>query len=181
MARIIVPATLAGVVACCVVLHIQRARVARATKHMSNAVNDSTGGMPPAHTGVHEVVNTEEEGYLKLLQSEDSKERHMALIYFGERKSKRAFPHLIRALDDEVPSIRGRAAWALGEIGDRAAVRPIVTALKRSCKETMDDPLARDDFLVAMFVALETLTGERFGYDLEKWEAYVRENKDKLP
>ena len=43
-------------------------------------------------------------------------------VALGNCKSPQAVPALTRALEDEEPFVRGHVAWALGEIGDRAAV-----------------------------------------------------------
>ncbi|HKY08406.1 MAG TPA: tRNA epoxyqueuosine(34) reductase QueG, partial [Candidatus Binatia bacterium] len=43
-------------------------------------------------------------------------------VALGNLKCREAVPELVRVLDDEEPLVRGHAAWALGEIGDRAAL-----------------------------------------------------------
>jgi HEAT repeat protein len=39
---------------------------------------------------------------------------------------KEALPAIIKLLYDEVPSVRSRAAWALGKIGDMKAMEPLI-------------------------------------------------------
>lgn len=43
-------------------------------------------------------------------------------VALGNTKSPEAVPALIRALNDDEPLVRGHAAWAMGEIGDSAAL-----------------------------------------------------------
>lgn len=40
-----------------------------------------------------------------------------AAVALGNSRDRRAVPHLIAALDDRKPLVRGHAAWALGELG----------------------------------------------------------------
>ncbi len=51
-------------------------------------------------------------------------------VALGNTKSPDAVPALIRALNDEEPLVRGHAAWALGEIGDRAAISALRTRMQ---------------------------------------------------
>jgi epoxyqueuosine reductase len=46
-------------------------------------------------------------------------------VALGNCKSPEAVPDLIGALDDEEPLVRGHAAWALGEIGNEAALHAL--------------------------------------------------------
>jgi epoxyqueuosine reductase len=46
-------------------------------------------------------------------------------VALGNLKAQEAVPELIRLLDDEEPLVRGHAAWALGEIGDPAALKAL--------------------------------------------------------
>lgn len=142
-----------------------------------------TEEQPQTKASDDSIVSAEDR-LLKQLQSNDEAERHTAIICCGKQKCRKAFPGLVRALDDEELPLRGWAAWALGEIGDKAAVRPIIAALKKSSKQAMADPyypVANHNFLGDMFRALETLSGEHFGDDLAKWDAYVRQQGNKLP
>jgi HEAT repeat protein len=60
----------------------------------------------------------------KLVQSD----RYYAVHLFGELKSPRAVDVLLPLLDDG--DINYKVAWALGEIGDRRAIQPLIAALK---------------------------------------------------
>jgi len=44
-----------------------------------------------------------------------------AAVALGNSRDERAVPHLIAALDDRKPLVRGHAAWALGRLGGDAA------------------------------------------------------------
>jgi HEAT repeat protein len=62
-------------------------------------------------------------------------DRYYAVHLLGALKSARAVPILIPLLGD--PDINYNVAWALGEIGDRRAIQPLIAALKDR------DPLMR--------------------------------------
>jgi epoxyqueuosine reductase len=51
-----------------------------------------------------------------------------AAVALGNSRDARAVPHLVAALDDRKASVRGHAAWALGELGG-ADARAALTAL----------------------------------------------------
>jgi HEAT repeat protein len=55
-------------------------------------------------------------------------DRYYAVHLFGELKDPRAVSWLLPLLDD--PGINYKIAWALGEIGDRRAIRPLMAALR---------------------------------------------------
>ena len=55
--------------------------------------------------------------------------RAQAAERIGVAGSTRATPRLVAALEDEVPEVRIRAATALGLVGGRVAIRPLVRAL----------------------------------------------------
>jgi len=44
-----------------------------------------------------------------------------AAVALGNSRDERAVPHLVAALDDRKPLVRGHAAWALGRLGGDAA------------------------------------------------------------
>jgi HEAT repeat protein len=67
--------------------------------------------------------------FLKRLQSARWWRRAEAAENLGLAGATRATPQLTAALADDVPEVRLRAAKALGEIGGRAAVLPLVGAL----------------------------------------------------
>ncbi len=49
--------------------------------------------------------------------------RRNACIVLGNRRDARAVPALAAALSDPDPTVRGQAAWALGQIGDARAIQ----------------------------------------------------------
>jgi epoxyqueuosine reductase len=61
-------------------------------------------------------------------------------VALGNIKSAEAIPALRRALDDEEALVRGHAAWALGQIGSRAAVDGLLQRL-----EVERDAAVRDE------------------------------------
>lgn len=54
-----------------------------------------------------------------------------AAVALGNSRDVRAIPHLIDALDDRKPLVRGHAAWALGELGGDDARRALQRLLER--------------------------------------------------
>ncbi|MFN3699646.1 MAG: HEAT repeat domain-containing protein, partial [Dictyoglomus sp.] len=97
--------------------------------------------------------------------------------------------------------VRGAAAKALGEIKDKRAVEPLISALKDedwyvreaaayALGEIGDsravEPLIsalKDKDEIFQFVAKEALkkiTGMDFGIDYEKWNKWWQENKEKF-
>src|SRR5262245_24584909 len=55
-------------------------------------------------------------------------EKIAAVDFFGNNKNSLAIPLLIQCLSDESACLRAHSAWALGEIGDKAAIRPLIIA-----------------------------------------------------
>jgi hypothetical protein len=102
-----------------------------------------------------------------------AEERMHAAHRLGKMKSKEAVPALICALNDRSQSVRGWSAWALGEIGDEAAIDPLIIAM-----ETCIPLLAEDHFLEQtrcldeFDAALEKLSGHDFGLDTERWRKW---------
>jgi len=64
------------------------------------------------------------------LKLADARSRQSAALFLGRLKSLKAVPHLIEALKDERTNVQHAAAWALGQIGDPAAVEPLRLALR---------------------------------------------------
>ena len=94
-------------------------------------------------------------------------------------KTKRAVDAVIERLDDANELVRIEAAKALGEIGEKKAVPPLIGML---------DPDAESNFLASATKALCKLTGEKNEYKsddsdeeradvLEEWQAWWEENK----
>jgi HEAT repeat protein len=76
------------------------------------------------------VSEAEVDRLIYLLRGRDSTLRHAASQALGELRVRRAVPVLIQALkgDRTVWNLADSAAWALGEIGDPAAVEPLLAA-----------------------------------------------------
>jgi HEAT repeat protein len=111
---------------------------------------------------------------MNLLRKGSLDEQISAALYFGEQKDARAVPVLIACLDNADSTLRSYAAWALGEIGDRAAIRPLIAVLQR--EDRLGDQLTSDRGAFAdMYLALERLTGQSFGLDTARWVAYGKQ------
>jgi HEAT repeat protein len=110
------------------------------------------------------------------LQTGGPAEKVDAARRLGESKAKSAVPQLIRALNDKNQHVRSWAAWALGEIKDTRAIDPLVRPLEKHLR------LAKTDYahletkcINAMYLALESITGKKYGWDIEKWKSYQKE------
>jgi HEAT repeat protein len=55
-------------------------------------------------------------------------DRYYAVLLLGQLKDPRAFDMLVPLLDDA--EINYQVAWALGEIGDRRAIQPLIAVLR---------------------------------------------------
>ena len=82
---------------------------------------------------------------------------------------KTAVPALIKALKDKDFRVCGYAARALGEIGDRSAVPALISALGDK----------KDQVRTKAANALKEITGQSFGKDISKWNAWWKKNKGK--
>ncbi|RJO61637.1 HEAT repeat domain-containing protein [candidate division WS5 bacterium] len=104
--------------------------------------------------------------FIDALSDENEIVREAAVIVQRIVKDKRAVPQLINRLRDPSKEVRAEAAWALKEIGDKSAVGALI--------ETIDDK----EILVRIRVesALESITGQKFGEDIEKWKKWLEEN-----
>jgi epoxyqueuosine reductase len=66
-------------------------------------------------------------------------------VALGNWASPEAVPALVRALEDDEPLIRGRAAWALGRIGTVDAVEAL-----RGRAEVEEDGWVREEIAPAL-------------------------------
>ncbi|MFB3787857.1 MAG: tRNA epoxyqueuosine(34) reductase QueG [bacterium] len=66
-------------------------------------------------------------------------------VALGNTRDARAVPVLANALRDPEPLIRGHAAWALGEIGGKTALRELVEARRGE-----EEPYVRDEIETAL-------------------------------
>ena len=104
---------------------------------------------------------------IKATADPDAAVRAHAALALASIKSDFATPTLSsRSLFDEDLHVRYNAALALGEIGDRAAVAPLIEALKDRESQVRK----------AAATSLVKLTGKNFGQNAERWRRYVRDN-----
>ena len=68
-----------------------------------------------------------------------------AAVALGNSRDARAVPHLVAALEDRKPLVRGHAAWALGELGGAQATEALERLLERE-----NDPWVRDEARAAV-------------------------------
>lgn len=61
-----------------------------------------------------------------LLYNADEHELQMAIWILGELKAIKALPEIINILAHDLPDIRQNAAYAIGNIGDRNAIEPLI-------------------------------------------------------
>ncbi len=89
-----------------------------------------------------------------------------ALAMIGEP----SFEPLIQALrDDKLQDLQG-VAWALGKMGDRRAISPLITFLSKGYANQTHERTAASQ-------ALYTLTGQAFGEDVDQWESWWKKQK----
>ena len=115
-------------------------------------------------------VNDEEGGHQALipaLEDESVRVREAAAGVLGEvGPEEGVVPALIQALG-EVQSIRGKAAWAMREIGPEA--REAVPALIRALGDETES------VRVAAVEALKAITDQDFGEDANRWQQWWEE------
>jgi HEAT repeat protein len=79
------------------------------------------------------------------------------------------------AIEDKNQYVRAWAAWALAEIGDRTSVAPLVQALEKNLKLAEHDMLMNESKSIPdLYLALESITGQKHGFDVEKWKEYLK-------
>jgi epoxyqueuosine reductase len=66
-----------------------------------------------------------------------------AAIVLGNQRAEQALPALVRGLSDDEPVVRDAAAWALGQIGGRAAVAALESRLKIEADPDVRQAIAR--------------------------------------
>lgn len=75
-----------------------------------------------------ELAATPDEPLVVLLSGSDLRRRDLAMRTLAERRSTRAVPALLERLRDPDREVQLRAVAALAQIGDRAAVAPLIEA-----------------------------------------------------
>ena len=115
---------------------------------------------------------------IRQLRDPDPVERRWAAEILGRRKCRKAVPHLIVALRDQNDTVRAWSAWALAEIKDRAAIDPIISAVVEQEKRRHLDVLGSETGCLAdMYLALQKLSGQDFGYNQAKWLDWRKKNR----
>lgn len=103
-----------------------------------------------------------------------ARQRQYAVRWIAEERNPWGIYPLILALNDDDPSVKGWAAWGLGELRDRRGVIPLVKALKATLQRVdVDDVRHRGKCLPDLTLALEKLTGRNFGYSIDQWENHL--------
>jgi HEAT repeat protein len=105
---------------------------------------------------------------LGLFETPETREPTLHLLYWalGEIKDSAAVPSLLVQLRSEDPDRATRAAEALGNIGSRSALRPLIEQLAHVDARVSD---------MAAWALLKT-TGENFEKDRTQWEAWLEQN-----
>ncbi len=112
---------------------------------------------------------------IELLKSGNPEERMCAAARLAEARVRAAVPALIEALDDKNQYVRSWAAGALGQIGDSRALQPLIKALEKYLKISETDILDQESKCVTdIYLALESITGKKFGMDVQKWKEYAK-------
>jgi HEAT repeat protein len=91
--------------------------------------------------------------------------KEVAAQALGEIRDPLAVEPLITLLDDENWEVRSMVAKALGKIGDPRANKPLVNLLKDESENVRWHAMQ----------ALETITGEAFGDDIDQWKKTVNQ------
>jgi HEAT repeat protein len=75
--------------------------------------------------------------------------------------------------------VRAQAASALGEIGSKAAVEPLITLLETQNNKNVGEPrsTSSERDTEAAIWALRKITGNDFASDAQKWRAWLEGGK----
>src|SRR6185369_6098752 len=93
-----------------------------------------------------------------LLAGKDASARQVACVSAGLHRDPQAVPQLVKCLQDAAPQVRREAAAALGRIGDKESVRPLLEALRAGGDRFLEHALVyaliriadRDDLVAAL-------------------------------
>ena len=98
---------------------------------------------------------------LKLVRHNERNVRLAAVLELKGYRTIKAARAITSVLGDPDYEIREAAAWALGELGYRSAIRPLIDALEYTYNDTS-----------AIVNALRKLTGKNFGSSYRRWWAW---------
>lgn len=135
----------------------------------------------------------------RLAHDPDSLVRVQAAFYLGKFKYQKAVPFLVKALDDKSEMVREESVRSLGLIADPQAIDSINTVLqndssvnvRRTAAKSLGaigDPAAvqglitrledeDDGVAFAALKALQEITQQSFGKDIEEWNKWVSQMK----
>ncbi len=125
---------------------------------------------------------------LDLTKDSNTGVRYWAIKGLGLQKEVRAVEPLLEVLDGNDELLKDVAAGALGEIGDRRAVSPLMDILLASLPTGLEAQARALEFRLRVAEALRKLTGEHFGYieakdeqerkkALDSWRSWWEENR----
>jgi len=125
---------------------------------------------------------------LGLLEDSSSGVRYWAIKGLGLQKETQAVEPLLNILGGNDELLKDLSAWALGEIGGRRAVSPLVDILLAPLPTEVQAKARVLAFKERVAEALRKLTGENFGYieardeeertqALDSWRSWWEENR----
>ena len=100
---------------------------------------------------------------LKLIKHKERRVRLAAVLDLKEYHTIRAARAITSVLGDPDREVRDAAAWALGELGYRSAIAPLIDALEWTHGDR-----------ASISRALRKLTGKNFGDSYRKWTAWYQ-------
>lgn len=129
---------------------------------------------------------------LNLAKDSNTGVRYWAIKGLGLQKEVRAVEPLLEVLDGNDELLKDVAAGALGEIGDRRAVSPLMDILLASLPTGLKAQARALEFRLRVAEALRKLTGEHFGYieandkqerkrASDSWRSWWEENRRQFP
>lgn len=108
---------------------------------------------------------------LRVLATEREPEVKIAIIgALRERGATDGVAAVAKALEDPAWPVRAEAIRALESFADKAAIGPLIRAMEKETGRLRDD----------VGKALERMTGERIGSNVEGWKAYWKEKGNEI-
>ncbi len=144
-----------------------------AVKHKIREINDPSITAPFLKILERDQVTTWAKNAISILGTmEDPRAVELLISSLRGEYSEEVTNNLKRIesltkVEDQTADVRRAAAWALGKIKDPRAVEPLISALQ--------DPIVR--FWAAQ--SLKEITGEDFGENKEKWQAWWENTTNK--